>query len=346
MSAATNDSTCRRRRAPLVASAVVGLLVVATGCATGSAGADRVIAAAERLERTGVTGTVTFKSARIPEPDEDPVAAATALAARPPALAGNIGPLPVAIAAGPGLPTAAIGTDDPATLFSVYDRSDIYVQVPPAKKVLAGAAPSLTSIGLGGGGALGPQPAAPVAPPTAVPPAAVGVPLPKPWVRMSLTTIPPRYPVRRVGEALPASHPAYLARLARGALAGSVVTIGREDLGGAPADHFRVNIDRHKAADGLSEYEAQDQDRALQVAGATALVFPAEVWVASDGSLRRMVLRIPEERSARERYTLEITFDLAQGPGSAPAAIVVPKDDDVVDVSGYPDLLSRLETQR
>jgi hypothetical protein len=307
MSPASKREGSRRptpRLAALVLVLVVACAPALVGCGLGdkAARAALIIKAAERIEVTGARGTVSYVvEAR----------GGNGGAAGPGALTPRLGPLALAVEPGEGLRLASVGppvAGDPPVL--LLDGPDLYLRVATATALLA-PAPALPRAG-----------------------GAADVLTRRPWARLGLTGLPARNLKVRAGTAVLPVHPAFLLRLARGTLTGSVRPLGTDR-------HFAVNVDREKAARGLLAEEREEQERALRSTGSTRTVFPAEVWIGADGSLQRLVVRIPQREGGLDRHTMVATIEV-DGPGPR-EPMPVPAEDDVSDVPDFPTLIGRIE---
>ena len=155
----------------------------------------------------------------------------------------------------------------------------------------------------------------------------------------SKTTRPPvprDSPVEAMMSTTHALNPSHLIDLARGALAGSVKVVGREDMHGAVTTRYDVNISLDRALDQL---ELDDEERVAReimirfLLGFNDDVRPASFWLDDEGRLRHAEFRFKQRVSRNTSNDLTITLDIPTY--GAEVAIVEPVADETIEVERY-----------
>jgi hypothetical protein len=129
-----------------------------------------------------------------------------------------------------------------------------------------------------------------------------------------------------------ASDPSQTLAYLRGA-SDDVTRIGTEDVRGTPTTHYRAVLDLKKAAD-QSPGAREAIKSAINVLGSSTQ--PADVWVDSDGRLRRMRYTVDLSKSKVAASTpgvpTSLTFTLELFDFGVPVQAAVPPPDQVVDL--------------
>ncbi len=141
-------------------------------------------------------------------------------------------------------------------------------------------------------------------------------------------------------------NPAHALELLRGVLSGSVDQQPSTTIDGVAVEHYKVRLSREDAANELhlDEHEWDARAQALRLLGVKADVMNAEVWLTTDGRLRRVQIVLPVRPSRRLKVDLALRFDLAPAGGAAPA-ITLPKADDVLSVDSPAELVRALRSR-
>jgi hypothetical protein len=141
-------------------------------------------------------------------------------------------------------------------------------------------------------------------------------------------------------------NPVHALELLRGVLSGSVERQTPTEIDGVTVEHYKVRLSRDDAAHELrlDEQESDARRQALRLLGVKSDVLDAEVWLTSDGRLRRAELVFPVRPSRRLKVDLSLSFDLPADAG-IPAAIAIPKADDVLAVDSPAELVRALRSR-
>jgi len=119
---------------------------------------------------------------------------------------------------------------------------------------------------------------------------------------------------------------------------GSVRVLGMDDVDGVRTTHYRFNIDRDKATQGMPEKYRRAAELVFERSGFKGSVFRnAEVWLDDQGRPRRLVVRIHQQ----VRSDLAIVgFRLNMKQFGQPVSIDEPIPDATSTVADYPQLVS------
>jgi len=109
-------------------------------------------------------------------------------------------------------------------------------------------------------------------------------------------------------------------------LSGDVEELGREDVDGQPATHYRASIDYTKVLDALPHASAETRD-ALAKLGSV----PADVWIDGQDRVVKMHLTIDASGFGGGAGTAELTMRLSDF--GVPLDVQAPPDDQTVDFS-------------
>jgi hypothetical protein len=327
----------------------VSATVLMSGCGFGqkSAATKRIIKAASVVDSAGtVTGRLELMAkltklngqsvTRTTTPPPGPAGAPTTTA--PPAKgntnrAGGIGAQQVSPPIGVQVDFTRdraemvplhSGTPGQASPLVIYSHWSLYRYSAPAKAPAVAAEPAAPT-----------QPAAPNADDSEAD-------VPRVWTKLDFASIDPK--ARATLQNLttfPSVSPSLLVRFLKGALTGSVKTLGQESIDGVPTTHYRFNIDRDKAVQGMHDKDKQIVTLLLQRSGFTGSVFrKAEVWLDDQGRARRLVIHF--HQAVGRSDAADIGFRLTLSDFGKPVAIELPIADAISTVADYPQLVAHV----
>jgi hypothetical protein len=162
-----------------------------------------------------------------------------------------------------------------------------------------------------------------------------GKPTPRPWVKMDYDRLPRTSQERTAGSL--GLDPGKLVRLLRGALAGSLENVGREEIEGAPATHYTMNVSREKATRGLPNRERIRLEKVFAANAVDGDISKAEVWIGDDGRPRRILARLRQRVDSVTQVDLVVTLDIS-GYGD-PVTTEPPKKREVATVTSFGQLV-------
>lgn len=157
----------------------------------------------------------------------------------------------------------------------------------------------------------------------------------RPWVRLDLADVGDGSGEVAVltGEAassVVAIPPSLIVDLAAGALTGSIETVGTEDLDGVETTHYRVNVSIEKALEDVrrSRYPEDRRElieRFIELLGVDGDVHAAEVWLDTDGGLRRFSVALTQRPVIKVEFALVVTVDITEIGGTYDVAEPTPE---------------------
>ena len=168
---------------------------------------------------------------------------------------------------------------------------------------------------------------------------AVEADVPRVWLKLDFAKVNSNRKAELPGlTVFPSVPPTLLVRLLKGCLTGSVRVLGMEDVDGVRTTHYRFNIDRDKATQGMSEKFRRNAELVFERSGFQGSVFRnAEVWLDEQGRPRRLVVRVHQ----KVRSDLAIVgFSLNLKQFGQPVSIDQPISDATSTVADYPQLVS------
>ena len=128
-------------------------------------------------------------------------------------------------------------------------------------------------------------------------------------------------------------NPALIVELVRGALSGSIKSVGLEDVAGTPTTHYKFNFDRTKAIKGQKDKRIEAVNSVFAANLVPGDVMPGEVWLDSAGVPRRVLVNIDVKPGRRNLvYRLTLTMDLHDF--GAPVTESLPAASEVAEVEG------------
>lgn len=134
----------------------------------------------------------------------------------------------------------------------------------------------------------------------------------KPWIKMDLEEVGEQAGMD-FGSMMQSgtSDPSQMLEWLRG-VSGDVQVVGEEDVRGAPATHYKGNIDFNKVADQapaeLREQMKTSIDAMTEAVGTSTL--PFEVWIDEQGRAVRMVQSFDFEQGATAGASMSMTIDI------------------------------------
>jgi hypothetical protein len=161
----------------------------------------------------------------------------------------------------------------------------------------------------------------------------------RPWVRVDGADINEGDEVDPTQDAPQlfafAINPVRLVDLLAGPLAGSVRSVGTEQIGDVATTHYRANFDIDKVTkrtrrDRFDEDTRDAFDDLLDVLAVSGRVHPGEVWLDADGRPRQFTLRLKEEPI--RHFVIEHTITLRIDAYGVDARPVVPSARERIDV--------------
>ena len=168
------------------------------------------------------------------------------------------------------------------------------------------------------------------------------------WARLDFARLPdeePRPPQDDLAgtpsliSLVTTANPSHLLDVAAGVLAGSTKLRGPATIDGVEFTRYTANVSFDKAmteAD-LTDEEVEARSLTYRLLGFRQDVVPAQFWVTSDGSLRRMRLEIPQYVNRRRSDRVIVTLDV-HGPAPGPVA-AAPVPEETVTYQRYGRLL-------
>ena len=168
------------------------------------------------------------------------------------------------------------------------------------------------------------------------------------WARLDFDRLPdeePRPPQDDLAgtpsliSLVTTANPSHVLDVAGGVLAGSTKLRGPATLDGVEFTRYTANVSLEKAlteAD-LTDEEVEARSLTYRLLGFRQDVVPAQFWLTSDGSLRRLRLDIPQYVNRRRSDRVIVTLDL-HGPAPAPVA-AAPVPEETVTYQRYGRLL-------
>ena len=168
------------------------------------------------------------------------------------------------------------------------------------------------------------------------------------WARLDFDRLPdeePRPPQDDLAgtpsliSLVTTANPSHVLDLAGGVLAGSTKLRGPTTIDGVDLIKYTANVSFEKAMTEADLTEAEVEARSLthRLLGFREDVVPAQFWLTSDGSLRRMRLDVPQRVNRRRSDRVVVTLDL-HGPAPAPVA-APPVPEETVTYQRYGRLL-------
>lgn len=116
-------------------------------------------------------------------------------------------------------------------------------------------------------------------------------------------------------------------------VSGNVDTVGREDIGGVTATHYKATVDLSRVSD-----EAPADIRKAVRASIEAMqeqigksTIPVDVWIGDDGFLRRMTMSMQSDGGAQGPFSMAMTLDMYDF-GEA-VSVEVPPASQVTDIT-------------
>ena len=163
--------------------------------------------------------------------------------------------------------------------------------------------------------------------------------LPRVWLKLDYAHIDSKKKAELQGITLfPSVPPTFLVRLLKGCLTGSVKVEGIDTLDGVRTTHYRFNLDRYKAMQGMSDKDRRTTELIFQRSGfTTAVSRNAEVWLDEQGRPRRFLVRFNQHiRSDAAVVGFVLNFKKV----GEPVAIDAPISDVTSTVADFPQLVS------
>jgi hypothetical protein len=294
-------------RAPALV-VLTALALASNGCGLGAKEglADRVTRAAERLESSGgMTGSLAV-TVEVLKSADDPI-----VPGAPKIQPGHIEQVPFVVDLADDAAAVGVRDGDPATAVVVFRGSDLYQRIAPkttsvAAAVLASAASNLEplvaayhGVTLDVAGAATTSSSTTTT--TTIKHAALrrASRIPREWIAFDFGELDEHDDTKRAGSF--AINPAVLLRLVQGVLTGSIERHG---------DRYDANVNRDKAERHLAEDERELLDKIFRANAVTKHTFPAHIWLAADGSLRRFEVRLRQQLTNIDRADLTVTIDV------------------------------------
>ncbi len=158
----------------------------------------------------------------------------------------------------------------------------------------------------------------------------------RPWVRLDLDDVDKSAGRLEpfggdAADAVVAFHPAVLADLVAGTLTGSIEVVGPETIDGVETTHYAVNIALDKAiADVRRARYPEDRrelvERLIELLGIDGDVHPADVWLDTDGNIRRFSVALVQRPIAKVEFALVVTLDITEIGGTYDAVPPTPQE--------------------
>jgi hypothetical protein len=115
---------------------------------------------------------------------------------------------------------------------------------------------------------------------------------------------------------------------------GEVTKVGTDTIRGDATTHYRATLDLEKAAEGLSADARTAYEQAVKGLGTTTL--PADVWIDTEGRLRRMEYALDESAfgaSAAPGALDTVRFAMELYDFGVPVSVETPDPSEVTDLS-------------
>lgn len=348
-----SDRTSSRRRGAVLLAAGLAAAMGAAGCSLGNrqAMADAVVAAGNRaLAARTATGQLKIDVALVHTtettepgppritPTQVPTSpVAMNLAAAQATVGAVAGGTPAIVFDGSRIYQHRATKSIPSSGAAATNLSVMGAQTSAAAGVLAQLA---AAAGAGGAGAGGAATGATGSTGTAAAGGAGGSATPlranqRPWLELDYDQLPKRDSDKTAGSL--GVSPNLVVLLLRGALTGSTHRVGTDVIGGSPAVHYKLNLGLNEAEHGLPDKSQVVIAKILRANAITGTVFPAEVWIGSDGLPRRIDVRFRQRLDQLDRADLRLELDLT-GWGS-PVTIAVPGKEETAVVQNFGQLV-------